>query len=97
MRQAVHTALVPHDSRGQPLNQTAIVVPNLLAGRTDSAKFEHLSDNGIFRFIPVSLNLTAGDPGLVHGINERLHVNTFIAAIQCYIEGIRLMSSNQDA
>ena len=97
LERAIQTTLVPHDSAGQPMNASALVVPSLLSGRTDSAKFEHLSDNGIFRFIPVSLNLTAGDPGRVHGIDERLHVNTFIAAIHCYIAGIRGMSSNTDA
>ena len=94
--QAIHESLVPHDSNGQPMNATLAVAPALLSGRTDSAKFEALSDHGIYRFVPWSLNLTAGDPGLVHGIDERLHVNTFVAAIRFYCHAIQLLSDNPD-
>jgi acetylornithine deacetylase/succinyl-diaminopimelate desuccinylase-like protein len=93
LSQAVHEAFVPHSSQGQPMNATMAVAPTLLSGRTDSAKFEALSDHGIYRFVPWSMNLTAGDPGLVHGIDERLHVNTFVAAIQFYTHALQLLSS----
>jgi hypothetical protein len=87
---------VPHNSLGQPMNATLAVAPGLLSGRTDSAKFEALSDHGIYRFAPWSLNLTAGEPGVVHGIGERLHVNTFLAAIRFYVYALQLLSSNVD-
>jgi acetylornithine deacetylase/succinyl-diaminopimelate desuccinylase-like protein len=85
---------VPHNSQGHPMNATLAVVPGLLSGRTDSARFEAMSDQGIYRFGPWSLNLTAGEPGLVHGIGERLHVNTFLAAIRFYAHALQLLSSN---
>ena len=85
---------MPHDSRGNPINASVAVVPALLTGRTDSAKFEDLSDGGIYRFMPLSLNLTAGDTGLIHNIDERVHVNNFIAAVSFYVEAIRRLSSH---
>jgi carboxypeptidase PM20D1 len=76
------------------MNASVTVVPGLLTGRTDSAKFASLSINGIFRFVPLSLNLSAGDIGRVHGIDERVHVNTFVAAIKLYVRGLQLLSSH---
>ena len=66
------------------MNETLLVVPGLLSGRTDSANFAHLAEQGIFRFMPFSLNLTAGDNGLFHGNNERVHVSAFLAAVRLY-------------
>jgi acetylornithine deacetylase/succinyl-diaminopimelate desuccinylase-like protein len=76
------------------MDDVPIVVPSLLSGRTDSAHFEELSEHGIFRFVPWSLNLTAGDPGLVHGIDERIHENTFLAAVSFYMHALQLLSSD---
>lgn len=93
LTRAIQEGLVPHDSHGQPINVTLAVAPGMLSGRTDSAKFAALSDHGIYRFVPLSLNLTAGDVGLLHGIGERLHTNTFFAAIRFYAHAFRALTT----
>jgi acetylornithine deacetylase/succinyl-diaminopimelate desuccinylase-like protein len=66
----------------------------LLMGRTDSANLAHLSDGGVLRFLPISLNRTAGDAGLIHGVDERLPVAQYLAAICYYVRAVELMTAS---
>lgn len=97
LRQSIQEGLVPHTSEGTAMQEVPVMVPGLLSGRTDSSHYHALSENGVFRFVPWSVNVTAGDPGRVHGIDERLHLEQFLAAVRFYIHALEVMSSDADA
>jgi hypothetical protein len=92
--QAIQEGLAPVGSDGRPLAAPLPVLPCLLMGRTDSANFAHLSDGGVLRFLPIPLNRTAGEIGLVHGINERISVAQFLGAARYYVQVMQLMTSS---
>jgi acetylornithine deacetylase/succinyl-diaminopimelate desuccinylase-like protein len=70
--------------------KAAVVFPSLLTGGTDSKHLRHLSENGVFRFLPLMLNRTAGDLALVHGIDERISQNSLLGAINTYTRALQL-------
>ena len=75
------------------MNHTLRAVPGLLSGRTDSANFANLAADGIFRFMPFSMNITNGDNNMVHGNNERVQISAFVAAIRFYIHALQTLSA----
>jgi carboxypeptidase PM20D1 len=59
----------------------AVVTPYLVVGATDARWFRSLTPN-IYRFMPVTL--TQKDLERVHGIDERLAIDAYVAAIRFY-------------
>ena len=54
--------------------QGIVVAPHLMTGASDSRHYLDITANGVYRFFPLFVNLTAGDVGRVHGIDERIKV-----------------------
>lgn len=54
--------------------QGIVVAPHLMTGASDSRHYLDITANGVYRFFPLFLNLTAGDVARVHGIDERIKV-----------------------
>jgi carboxypeptidase PM20D1 len=57
----------------------AILVPNLLVARTDSARYYAITDN-VYKFFPAIRD--EADAARVHGTNERLGTADYMKAIQ---------------
>ena len=57
----------------------ALVAPNLLVARTDSARYTGISSN-IYKFFPAIRDEADGDR--VHGTNERLGTNDYLRSVQ---------------
>ena len=49
-----------------------------MTGATDSRHYLDITANGVYRFFPLFVNLTAGDVTRIHGIDERIKVYLFI-------------------
>ena len=64
----------------------AVVAPYLLVGATDSRNYESLSRN-VLRFLPAA----AGPDDLprLHGANERIPVDGYLAAVRFYMQLLR--------
>lgn len=60
---------------------TSVVTPYLLMGGTDARNFERISPN-VYRFAPAIV--TGTTLSLVHGTNERVGVDNYLAAIGFY-------------
>lgn len=56
--------------------QGIVVAPHLMTGASDSRHYLHITANGVYRFFPLFMNLTAGEIKRVHGIDERIKVRT---------------------
>ena len=56
--------------------QGIVVAPHLMTGASDSRHYLDITANGVYRFFPLFVNLTAGDVARVHGIDERIKVCT---------------------
>ncbi|DBA81464.1 TPA: hypothetical protein ACH3X1_007247 [Trebouxia sp. C0004] len=54
--------------------QGIVVAPHLMTGASDSRHYLDITANGVYRFFPLFMNLTAGDVSRVHGIDERIKV-----------------------
>jgi len=63
-----------------------LTAPNLVIGATDSRHFEKVSD-AIYRFLPIYIN--DNNIKSFHGINERIAVRDFNAAVRFYIQVIK--------
>ena len=50
------------------------MAPHLMTGASDSRHYLDITANGVYRFFPLFMNLTAGDIKRVHGIDERIKV-----------------------
>ena len=50
-----------------------------MTGASDSRHYLDITANGVYRFFPLFVNLTAGDVTRVHGIDERIKVCSAIA------------------
>ena len=57
--------------------QGIVVAPHLMTGASDSRHYLDITANGVYRFFPLFMNLTAGDVSRVHGIDERIKVGLF--------------------
>ena len=55
--------------------QGIVGAPHLMTGASDSRHYLGITANGVYRFFPLFLNLTAGDVSRVHGIDERIKVD----------------------
>ena len=72
------------------LSQGMLVVPELLAGLTDSAQWsKHHPGVPILRFVPCPINRTAGDVGRIHGVDERVGTDAYLAGIRFYVQYMR--------
>ena len=60
----------------------SVVAPSLVIAATDARHYEACSD-AIYRFMPVSL--AKEELGMIHGINEKISVNSYEKLIQFYI------------
>lgn len=89
--QAIQETATVQSVPGLPGDGLIPVVPSMLTGGTDSKHLGHLADS-VFRFLPVPLDRTKGDLKLVHGIDERLPVSSFLSAVRVYIHAISLMA-----
>ena len=70
--------------------QGMLVIPELLAGMTDSAQWAaHYPDTPILRLAPVAMNRTAGDVKRIHGVNERVSIQAYLDAIAFYVHYMR--------
>lgn len=58
--------------------QGIVVAPHLMTGASDSRHYLDITANGVYRFFPLFMNLTAGDVSRVHGIDERIKVRTHL-------------------
>lgn len=76
--------------------QGIVVVPHLMTGASDSRHYLNLTANGVYRFFPLSMNMTAGDVKRVHGIDERIKVDDFLLAIKVYIRMMQLACGNRE-
>ncbi|KAK9806375.1 hypothetical protein WJX72_012122 [[Myrmecia] bisecta] len=83
--QAAHEVLAP----GQEL----VVAPFLLVGATDSRHYANMTTGGVYRFVPLPVDVQAGDLKRIHGTNERVEVAGYIRAIKFYIRVLRLAST----
>lgn len=45
-----------------------------MTGASDSRHYLDITANGVYRFFPLFVNLTAGDVARVHGVDERIKV-----------------------
>lgn len=54
--------------------QGIVVAPHLMTGASDSRHYLDITANGVYRFFPLFLNLTAGELNRVHGVDERIKV-----------------------
>lgn len=54
--------------------QGIVVAPHLMTGASDSRHYLDITANGVYRFFPLFVNLTAGDVARVHGVDERIKV-----------------------
>lgn len=70
----------------------AEVSPNLVLGGTDARNYASLTDQ-VLRFTP--LLTTPDDMGRVHGINERVHVNSLARLVQFYMHLIDLWAGGE--
>src|SRR5207245_136131 len=61
----------------------ALVAPGLVVARTDSAHFLAITDNA-YRFRP--LQLTPADLNRIHGTNERIAIDSYVALIKFYVQ-----------
>jgi len=66
--------------------QDVYVAPYIVVGATDSRHFIPVADN-VYRFSPVHVSM--GETNLVHGINERIRVDSYLDAVGFYTELIR--------
>lgn len=89
--QAIQETATAENIPGLQRDGVIPVVPSMLTGGTDSKHLGHLADS-VFRFLPVPLNYTKGDLNLVHGIDERLRVDSFLAAIRIYTYAVTIMA-----
>lgn len=89
--QAIQETATVQSVPGLPGDGMIPVVPTMLTGGTDSKHVGHLADS-VFRFLPVPLDRSKGDLKLVHGIDERLPVSSFLSAIRVYIHAVSLMA-----
>lgn len=74
-----HAAICPTPIRQHTLQVTVslqgiVVAPHLMTGASDSRHYLDITANGVYRFFPLFMNLTAGDVSRVHGIDERIKV-----------------------
>lgn len=89
LRQAIQEVW-PLSSTGRPL----AVAPMLLMGGTDSKHYAHLSLHGVLRFVPYSMNKTAGELGLIHATNERVRVADYPRAVCTYARALQLFGGS---
>ena len=64
-----------------------------MLGRTDSTQYIHLSGGNIYRFTGFTVNRTAGDLQRVHGIDERIGVDTYLNGVRFYIRYLQLVAA----
>jgi len=69
-----------------------VVAPYLMLGSTDSRHYAHLS-NDIYRFAPFTCNRTGGDLQRIHGVDERVGVDTYLNGIRFYVRYLDLATS----
>ncbi|KAF5836264.1 hypothetical protein DUNSADRAFT_6216 [Dunaliella salina] len=72
--------------------QGIAVSPYLLTGGTDSKHFSQLT-RAIYRFVPYSVNKTAGDLRTIHSTNERVRAADFTLAVCTYARVMELLSA----
>ncbi|GAX73213.1 hypothetical protein CEUSTIGMA_g666.t1 [Chlamydomonas eustigma] len=77
MKQAIQELWHHHGS-------SIAVAPYLMMGGTDSKFYAHLSENGVYRFCPQSINRTNGDLDRIHGTDERVSITDFLLGICTY-------------
>lgn len=75
MQQFAQFLLEKHTSQVMVSLQGIVVAPHLMTGASDSCHYLDITANGVYRFFPLFLNLTAGDVSRVHGIDERIKVD----------------------
>ena len=51
-----------------------MVAPHLMTGGSDSRHYLDMTANGVYRFFPLFVNLTARDVERIHGLDERIKV-----------------------
>ncbi len=71
----------------------AAVAPYLVVGATDSRHFSEVSDQ-IFRFSPV--RISPSNVKSFHGLNERVAVSDYNAAVNFYMQLVRNTAGGQD-
>ena len=54
-----------------------------MTGASDSRHYLDITANGVYRFFPLFVNLTAGDVTRVHGIDERIKVKQQLPQSLC--------------
>lgn len=66
--------------------QEVYVAPYLVVGATDSRHFIPVADN-VYRFSPIELDNE--NLGIIHGINERIGVESYLNSIRFYVDFIQ--------
>lgn len=66
--------------------QDVYVSPYLVVGATDSRHFIPMADN-VYRFAAIEMDIE--ETGMIHGINERIGVDTYLDSIRFYVDFIR--------
>lgn len=74
--------------------QGLVVAPYLMLGRTDSSHYVGLGlTEQVFRFMPFTMNRTAGDVRRVHGVDERVSADAYVRGIGFYVRLLELSLS----
>jgi acetylornithine deacetylase/succinyl-diaminopimelate desuccinylase-like protein len=68
-----------------------MVAPGLVTGRTDSVYYKELADN-VYRFAPYLFG--PDELNQVHGLDERISVDSYLIMIQFYIRFIQNSASS---
>lgn len=69
-----------------------VVSPWLLTAGTDSRHYSGLPGaENTYRFNPMAMNRTAGDMRTIHGVNERIAVESYLDSIVCYARFLSLI------
>ncbi|KAK9864322.1 hypothetical protein WJX84_003446, partial [Apatococcus fuscideae] len=85
---------IMHEAASTTLSdQDIVVAPYLLTGSTDSKHYASIVKGGIYRFSPLQLSMKAGDTRRIHGLDERVTVNSYLKAVTFYEKLIKLSGS----
>lgn len=75
-----------------------VVSPWLLTAGTDSKQYRSLPGaENTYRFNPMAMNRTAGDMRTIHGVNERVGVESFLDSIVFYARFLSLILASDSS
>jgi carboxypeptidase PM20D1 len=76
--------------------QKLIVAPMLIVGGTDALWYEEISAGKAFRFNPMKVESSRKDIDRIHGVDERIKVESYLDAVRFYMRFIKLAAGEGD-